>query len=190
MIALRCSVSRTVIACYPGSFNPPTIAHVAIADEARAQLGLRRVDLVVSRTALGKSAPPGPPLAERVAVLRTLSALRPWIDVAVSDHQLIVDISRGYDVVIMGADKWRQLLDPSWYGGSVARRDEALATLPLVAVAVRPPDPVPEAHPRAVVLALDERYATVSSTIARSSHPKLMCPEARAAGYWSPRSDG
>ncbi len=39
---------------YPGSFNPPTVAHLAIADAARRRLGLDRVDLIISRDALGK----------------------------------------------------------------------------------------------------------------------------------------
>ncbi|WP_419919708.1 hypothetical protein [Candidatus Poriferisocius sp.] len=42
------------IGVYPGSFNPPTIGHLAIARAAPAQQGLDRVDLAVSRVALGK----------------------------------------------------------------------------------------------------------------------------------------
>ncbi|MBO0731843.1 MAG: hypothetical protein J2P57_21470 [Acidimicrobiaceae bacterium] len=42
------------VGAYPGSFNPPTVAHLAIADAARRVMGLERVDFVVSRVALGK----------------------------------------------------------------------------------------------------------------------------------------
>jgi len=35
------------VGCYPGSFNPPTIAHLAVADAARRQAGLDSVDLVL-----------------------------------------------------------------------------------------------------------------------------------------------
>ena len=35
------------IGVYPGSFNPPTIAHIEIALAARAHHGLQRVDLAV-----------------------------------------------------------------------------------------------------------------------------------------------
>ena len=34
----------------------------------------------------------------------------------VTDAQLIVDIARDYDVVVMGADKWAQVRDAAWYG--------------------------------------------------------------------------
>ncbi|MDT1909227.1 hypothetical protein, partial [Acinetobacter baumannii] len=34
------------IGAYPGTFNPPTIAHLAVADAARAQRRLDRVVLV------------------------------------------------------------------------------------------------------------------------------------------------
>ena len=39
---------------YPGSFDPPTIAHVAIAEAALLQAGLDRLDFAISRIALGK----------------------------------------------------------------------------------------------------------------------------------------
>ncbi len=42
------------IGVYPGSFDPPTVAHLAIAEAARDQAGLDRVVLAVSRAALGK----------------------------------------------------------------------------------------------------------------------------------------
>ena len=50
----RLMSSRTRVGVYPGSFNPPTTAHLAIADAARAQRGLSRIDLVISRVALAK----------------------------------------------------------------------------------------------------------------------------------------
>ena len=55
-----------------------------------------------------------------------------------TDAQLITDIAAGYDVVVMGADKWAQVRDPAWYDGSTAARDAALARLARVLVAPRP----------------------------------------------------
>ena len=59
----------TRIGAYPGSFNPPTIAHVAIADAARRQRHLDRVDLVLSRVPLAKEHVQLPLFEHRVAVL-------------------------------------------------------------------------------------------------------------------------
>lgn len=125
------------VGCFPGSFNPPTVAHLAVAEAAVAQGGLDRVDLVLSRVALGKEDVVSPTVDERRAVLAAVAATRPWLDVAVTDARLVVDLAAGYEAVIMGADKWAQVLDPRWYGGSLAARDVAVARLPRVLVAPR-----------------------------------------------------
>ena len=104
---------------YPGSFNPPTIGHLAIAEAARDQRGLDRVDFTVSRVALGKEAVERPSFDDRIAVLETSVADIEGLAVVVTDHQLLVDIAQGYDAVVMGADKWAQVLDPAFYGDSV-----------------------------------------------------------------------
>ncbi|MCA1707478.1 MAG: hypothetical protein LC808_31105, partial [Actinobacteria bacterium] len=54
-----------------GSFNPLTIAHLAIAEEARERLMLDRVDLVVSRVALGKEDLARPLLHEHLREVST-----------------------------------------------------------------------------------------------------------------------
>ena len=41
-------------AAFPGSFNPLTVGHLAVAEAARAQCALDMVDLIVSRVALAK----------------------------------------------------------------------------------------------------------------------------------------
>ena len=70
-------------------------------------------------------------------MLARLVAGRPELGVVVTDAQLVADIARGYDVVVMGADKWAQVNDPAWYD-SPAARDAALAALPRVLVVPRP----------------------------------------------------
>ena len=168
---------------FPGSFNPLTVGHLAVADAARSQCQLGVVDLVVSRVALAKDAVERPRLEDRVSVLRTAAASRPWLGVRVTDDQLIADIASGYDVVIMGADKWAQVTDLSFYGGSAAARDAALARLPVVAVAPRPPFEVP-----AGVVALDVSH-DASSTAVRGGRTDWMVAEAaefdRLSGAWS-----
>jgi len=160
---------------YPGSFDPPTIAHVAIAEAAARVGNLDRLDLAVSRVALGKDATAQRPLRDRVALIKRLTHSRPWLNVVVTDAQLITDIAAGYDIVVMGADKWAQVNDPAWYNGSTAARDVAVARLSRVLVAPRPGFEIVGAD----ALGVPEHFARVSSTAARAGHPDLIAPECR-----------
>ena len=162
--------------CYPGSFNPPTIAHLAIAAAARDQCGLDRVDLVVSRVALAKEHVQHPPFDERVAILERVAATRPWLGVVVTEAQLLADIAEGYDVLVVGADKWAQVQDVAFYAGSEAARDAAVARLPKVALVPRPPHQLPDGQR---VLAIPAEMSEVSSTLARGGRRDLILPEAR-----------
>lgn len=162
------------VGVYPGSFDPPTVAHVHLAEQAVAQLGLARLDLVISHDALGKDDEALTPIVERVAVLVRLAADRPWLAAATTTDRLVADIAEGYDVVVIGADKWHQLLDPDWYGG-LTERDTALRRLPTVALAPRPPWTLPGDDPAAdppdgvevVVLDTDPAHHEVSATAVR-----------------------
>lgn len=167
------SSSRT--GAYPGSFNPPTLAHLAIAAAARQQRELDRIDLVLSRRALAKEEVDHPRFTDRVAVVTESVAHLDWINVVVTDAQLLVDIAAGYDVIVMGADKWVQINDPRWYNDSLTRRDEAIAALPELAIAPRPPLHIPASFE----LQLDAAYATMSSTLARGGAIELMTQAAR-----------
>lgn len=179
------------VGVYPGTFDPPTVAHLAIAQAAQQQCGLVRVDLTLSRVPLGKQGRTVAPLGDRVAVLREVAATRPWLGVRVSDQRLVADLAAGYDVVVVGADKWLQLLDPAWYGGSPAARDAALARLPEIAVAPRAGVSLAVASlpGRVTVLDLPAGLTEVSSSRARAGEPALMLDEARAydvrTGVWS-----
>lgn len=179
-----------VIAAYPGSFDPPTLAHVTLAEAAIRQAGINRVDLVLSRRPLGKEhRPAGPSVEQRLRVLREVAATRPWLGAVEVETRLVADIASGYDAVVMGADKWAQVVDPAWYGSPTAR-DEALRRLPRLLVAPRA-----GRHPEAVaaaagltvaVTALDIplHLADVSSTRVRAGAHHLMLPEAAASGLW------
>jgi hypothetical protein len=174
--------------CFPGSFNPLTVAHLAIAEAAVASCSLDSVDLVVSRVALAKEHVDRPVLEDRVAVLQEACSTRPWLGVVVTDGQLLVDISRGYDVLVLGADKWAQVLDPAFYGGSVAARDAAVALLPPLALAPRPSGSMAP-PPSATVLPIPRHLGDVSSTGVRAGEHGWMAPEAAAfdarSGAWS-----
>ena len=172
------------IGVYPGSFDPPTVAHLAIAEAARDQAGLDRVVLAVSRAALGKEERRHPRLDDRLAVLEAIAARLGWLGVVLTDDQLIADVSAGYDAVIIGADKWAQIMDPVWYQSAEAR-DAAVARLPRILVAPRPPFPSVGVE----VLDVAAAHSEVSSTAVRSGRREWMAPEAAAfddeSGAWS-----
>ena len=147
------------VAAYPGTFDPLTIAHLAVAEAAWRTCELERVDLVLSRDPIGKADPA--PLEERIAAIEVVCAERPWLGVAVSDARLIADVCQGYDVVVMGADKWAQVLDRSFHPDEDSWRS-SLARLPLVAVARRG-DLVIEGD----IVLLDVDLPDVSSTAVR-----------------------
>ncbi|WP_426571248.1 hypothetical protein [Aquihabitans sp. McL0605] len=176
------------IGCFPGSFNPPTVAHLAVAEAAVRAAGLDRIDLVLSRVALGKEDVSEPTLDQRAAVLAEVAATRPWLGVAITDARLIVDIAEAYDAVVMGADKWRQVTDPAWYGDdpsalqAIAARDAAVARLPQVLVVPRAGDRPDEVAGVMAVLEIDEAHAHVSASEVRSGAAHAadwILPEAR-----------
>lgn len=162
-------------AVYPGSFDPPTIAHVHLAQTAIAQLHLDHVDFALSAHTLGKDDARLTPIADRVAELSAIAADDQRLGVITTDDSLLADIAEGYDVVILGADKWHQVLDPVWYG-DIESRNEALYRLPTIALAPRPPWPMPGADSSAtpplgvdlVVLDTDPAHHPVSATEVRA----------------------
>lgn len=166
---------------YPGSFNPPTVAHVAIAEAAVRQCGIDGVDLVVSRAALGKDPEDLAALGTRVAALEAVAASRPWLGVAVTEARLIAEIADGYDLVVLGADKWAQVADPVWYGGDPAARDAVVASLPRLALAPRPAAPAPPLDPPrgTIVLEVPAHLHVVSATAARAGRVEWVAEEAR-----------
>ena len=173
------------VGVYPGSFDPPTIAHLAIAVMARRAAQLDRIEMVVSRSALAKEDAHNADLDLRIAVLEASTAHQGWLSVKVTDDQLIADIAQGYSAVILGGDKWQQINDVSFYADEAAR-DAALASLPPVIGTNRPGfAPLPDT---VQLLELPARLHPVSSTAARSTNPEWMTPPARktaeAQGIW------
>ncbi|MGI8752747.1 MAG: hypothetical protein ACR2MN_10630 [Acidimicrobiales bacterium] len=179
------------VGVYPGTFNPPTVAHLAIAEAAAEQAGLGRVELIISLVSLGKEHLDRPTPSERLEVLRAVAATRPWLGVRTTADQLLADIAGGADAVILGADKWAQIVDPRWYEGSTAARDDALERLPLILVAPRPPFPLPPNRPgRVQTLRVDPGHRSVSSSAARAGRRAWMLGEAHASGLWPSGNGG
>lgn len=174
------------VGVYPGSFNPPTIAHLELSRAARERHRLDRVVWSISRVALAKEVVDHPRFDDRIAVLERVAATTPWLDVRVTNAQLLVDVAAGFDLLIMGADKWAQIQRVEWYGTEEAR-DAALGALPPVAIAPRPPYPAPAE----VRLDVDDDLGAVSSTEARAGATHLMLPTAQEfavrTGAWIDR---
>lgn len=177
--------SEARLGVYPGSFNPPTIAHIEIALAARDHHGLDRVDFAVSTVTLGKETVVRPPFEERLTVIEASIAEIDGLGLVVTEHQLIVDIAGGYDVVVMGADKWAQVNDVAWYFDHAAR-DAALAALPTLALAPRTGFDVPDEH----TLPVRADLLDVSSSAVREGRTEWMTDAARrhheATGAWAP----
>jgi hypothetical protein len=114
-------------------------------------------------------------------VLEAVAASRSWLDVVVTERRLLVDIADGYDVLILGADKWEQVLDTRFYGDSMDAMKTAVAGLPHLAVAPRKDHALPTG---ALVTVLDVAHHDVSSTAARAGAVEQMLPEALASGLW------
>lgn len=144
-----------------------------------------RIDLTVSVSALAKEHVDHPRFEHRIGVLQDAVDSVAWLGMRTTELQLLADIASGYQVLIVGADKWLQIQDPIWYDGDPHARDLALATLPTVAIAPRDGMATPDALTLAVDAALT---AGISSTIARGGNLDVMVPAARAfaelTGAW------
>lgn len=151
------------LAAFPGSFDPLTIAHLAIAEAVLEHHAVDRLDLVLSRVALAKEGGGHESVEDRAAALTARTRTMDRLGVRVTDAQLLVDIAEGYDLLVLGADKWHQIHDPRFYGGSTRRRDEAIARLPALVVAPRASVEIPADLP-AQVLHLPGHLHHVSST--------------------------
>lgn len=164
------------------------MAHLAIVSAAREAHNLDRIDLCLSLNALGKDEVLVPSFEDRLAVLQAEAANCEWLEVVVTQAQLIADIAHGYDVVIMGVDKWTQINQSVWYG-SDAQRDRALATLPTVVVAPRTGFEWSETEHGRAPLETPESTRDMSSSGARDGAVAWMTPMAQqfdaATGAWT-----
>ncbi len=168
-----------MLGVYPGTFNPPTIGHLEIIRAAITHLELDELHLVISEAPLAKARPARPTLPQRLEVIRASIAHIGAASVHTTERQLIADIASGYDAVVMGADKWRQIHDIAFYRDD-AHRDEAIGSLPRVVVAARDDVEVPTE----LRLPLTSDVTAVSSTGAREGNVAWMTPAARDSGLW------
>lgn len=117
------------VALLPGSFNPPTAAHVLLAERALAA-GCDAVVFVTAVQTVGKP-PFGLTVEDRLLTMRAAGADR--ILTAACSHGLYAEQAEaaaqafpGADLVfLVGSDKVEQILDHAWYDD----RDVALTRL-------------------------------------------------------------
>jgi nicotinic acid mononucleotide adenylyltransferase len=198
-----------------GSFNPPTLAHLALAASATQTARLDALLWTISQVTVDKEQVTRAPLAERLAVLAALVASRPHDAVAVLNRGLYAAQAEALHATfptlqrlsfIIGYDKIVQIVDPRYYPNPIAALDELFA---LAEVWVAPRAGEGEADLTALFaqpenqrwagrvhfLPLDPQYQTLSSTTLRARIDRqlpiadLTPPEAQAlvdAGAYIP----
>jgi nicotinic acid mononucleotide adenylyltransferase len=130
LVALRGAPAFGSLAVFPGSFNPPTSAHLLLAERARRE-GFACVLFVLARNTVGKE-PSGMIPEDRLLALRFI-AQRAGMGVAVCSSGLYVDMADAAAMVypgakvafLIGSDKVTQIFDASYY----TDRDDALDAL-------------------------------------------------------------
>ena len=123
-----------------------------------------------------------------MAVLHEVAADHSWLAIDVTDARLVADLADGYDVVVMGADKWHQLQDVAFYRpdhqgvgmDAETAMEQALKRLPPCAVAPRGGLDVPAE----VALPVPHWVARQSSTDAVAGESWMALSAARRSGLW------
>jgi nicotinic acid mononucleotide adenylyltransferase len=130
MVALRGSPSLGAVAFLPGSFNPPTAAHLLLAERARRE-GFGCVMYTLARRTVDKEQN-GLIAEDRLLALRFV-AQRAGMGVAVTSAGLYADMADasamlfpGAEVAfLVGSDKVASIFDPAYYSD----RESALDAL-------------------------------------------------------------
>lgn len=191
---------RTACILLPGSFNPPTLAHLAMLRQAQAwarhrQSGHWQVYAALSLQIVEKEQVQRMTTLDRVILLEHL--LHGWAGVLLLNCGLYVEQAQGIRAAfphlqhlyfLLGFDKIVQILDARYY----ADRDAALHSLfALAQLLVAPRGAEGEEHLRALCarpenrpfarsihpLPLDVRYREISSTSARQGRQLDDLPE-------------
>ncbi|MDP9171216.1 MAG: hypothetical protein M3N54_11410 [Acidobacteriota bacterium] len=167
------------VALFPGAYNPPTVAHVAIAQAALGQAG--EVIWVLPRAFPHKEFA-GPGLAPRLEMLRRIAETVPGFSTAVSDGGLYLEIAEEA-CQALGAEAKIELLCgrdaaeriATWDYGQPGVFDDMVDRFPLL-VAGRAGDYLPAAqHAEKIVhLTMDAAFDEVSSTEVRR---RVRCGE-------------
>ncbi len=125
-------LSRVGILC--GSFNPPTEAHVVLAQLAREQFHLDQVFFTLAKVTVDKEQVSGMSLEDRLFLLALFTQRREGLGVALVNRGLYFEQAQAFRSLlgqntrlsfVVGMDKVFQILDPRYYQD----RDAALRVL-------------------------------------------------------------
>ncbi|MDP6560068.1 MAG: hypothetical protein QF619_08130 [Candidatus Binatia bacterium] len=126
--------ASTRIGFLSGSFNPPTLAHVELALQAKKSLHLDRLIFVISKVTVDKERVEGLLLEDRLLLLSLLAENLEGTSVVLVNRGLYFEQTSAYRsllgnrakiYLIVGLDKVMQIFDPHYYED----RDAALKTL-------------------------------------------------------------
>lgn len=118
----------------PGSFNPPTRAHVELALEAKKSFKLDSVIFTISRVTIDKEEIEGLCLEDRLLILSLIARELGWVSLAATNRGLYYEQANALRVLLgrkakfyflVGMDKVLQILDPRYY----ENRESALLSL-------------------------------------------------------------
>ena len=126
----------------PGSFNPPTAAHLELARAARRRFELDTVAFSLSSVIVDKERVEGLCREDRLLLLALLTADDPWAAVVVVNRGLYSEQAPGFRTCfgvdadlrfIVGMDKVLQIFDPRYYEDRDAALDTLFAHVRLIA---------------------------------------------------------
>jgi nicotinate (nicotinamide) nucleotide adenylyltransferase len=169
---VRAGVQPRRLGVFPGSYNPPTRAHLALAKAALLEAD--EVVFVIPRTFPHKSFD-GASFDQRISMLCGLAAADPRFSVATTEGGLFLDIARelrtAYDPCpalrfLCGRDAAERIVN--WDYGHAEAVPHMLDQFELL-VATRDGayDPPPEIAHRIQLLPLEQDYSNVSATEVR-----------------------
>lgn len=170
---VRAGVQPRRLGVFPGSYNPPTRAHMALAKAAL--LTTDEVVFVIPRTFPHKSFE-GASFDQRIAMLRRLATADPRFSVAATAGGLFLDIARelrgAYEPspefkFLCGRDAAERIINWDYgHAEAVPRMLEEFELL--VAARAGAYDPPPEIAGRVHLLPLEEDYGSLSATEVRT----------------------
>jgi cytidyltransferase-like protein len=170
---IRRSAPGRTVALFPGTFNPPTVAHQALLEAVLAIV--EECVVVLPRSLPHKTFDGGASLEQRLAMLERLDTRRAY-SIAVAEQGLFVDMSEEFRrnaasaiaelYIVTGRDAAERML--TWdYGGS-ATVDQMFERFHLLVAARRGEfTPPAEYRHRVHSLDIDPAHDTISSTLVR-----------------------
>jgi nicotinamide-nucleotide adenylyltransferase len=188
------------LAALPGAFNPPTLAHVALARAARER-GFDAVGFALATRTIDKEDAAGLPLEERLWLLSAIAAEEPGLRVLVQNRGLYAEQALAVRALfpsledlwfVVGMDKVGQIFDPRYYADFEASLESLFARAGLLVAArgaldrealrgLLAHDPAKRHAGRIRWLELDPRWRSLSATAVRERLAAGALP-----GEWLP----